>query len=284
MTIRDPRPYIQAYVGQPYCYGMRAWLVNAVNVAAKRKQYPGSAKNIPSEGPINGTKIGLDCIGAICAACSVEKSGDVMGDRPTGMSYYAARNGKPGNVFMDAVSAEGARLAWGAKPISSIPEPTADRPGIVVFMAARNGKSGHIGMYIGNGEVCEATPPRVQITNLKNRRTSGGSTRQWESWAYIPAKWLQYADLKWGISDVPAPETPAIEPQDAPDGLHVGDRVRIKQTGIPYYPGQINIPGRLKGVVFTVNGVDDKHGGRARLKEITTWCLRSNLEKAEDRQ
>jgi hypothetical protein len=67
--------------------------------------------------------------------------------------------------------------------------------------------------------------------------------------------------------------------------LKIGDHVRIRRTGVPYYPGQKDVPEWLAGRVFTVNGIDaeGKHGGVpcARLQEITSWCAMANLERVE---
>jgi len=290
MAIRDPRPFMRAYLGQPYAYGFRCWAVNKSNVDAKRGQYKSFANSIPCEGPINGTKIGMDCIGAICGACSVEKPGDVMGYTKTGMSYYPAKNGKKGNAFMDAVSAEGARLSWGAKPITgkNVPEPTAEKPGVAVFIKAQTGKPGHIGMYMGNGIVHEATPPRVQETKLYARRTTKDRTSQWTHWAYVPASWLSWPCEYWGQPSTSAPEKPVQAPAAPPvstltlSDLKPGELVRIKTYGVPYYPGGTVIPDAawLRGKGMTVNGLGEKGGVPcARLAEITSWCAINNLEK-----
>ena len=76
-----------------------------------------------------------------------------------------------------------------------------------------------------------------------------------------------------------APPTPG-------EDIKIGDRVRFRQTGIPYLPylpGAITIPSRLEGQVFTVNGTDIKNGAPcARLAEIVSWCVMANLEKVRD--
>ena len=287
MAIRDPRPYVRAYEGHPYCYGTRGWRMTAVNIAAKKKQYPGMAKYIPCEGGENSKNIGTDCIGLICAACSApDTKGGPMGSSDTGMLYYSAKNGKGGNSFMDSFSAEGARASWGAKPISSIPEPTKDKPGIAVFMASRNGNPGHIGLYLGNGEVIESTPPRVQITKLKSRRTTNGSTRQWESWAYIPEKWLTWADSYFGATNSPAPEKPVQDPPEAQsDALKKDDKVRVIKPGVPYYPGfKYDIPDWLpkRKEPLSVTQVGTKGGVPAVLLggDIQTWIAVEYVKKA----
>ena len=84
------------------------------------------------------------------------------------------------------------------------------------------------------------------------------------------------------------PETgnPCRLPPD-PCPLKLGDKVRIKTHGVPYYPGGAKIPDEawLRGKVMTVNGLD-KRGNPAvpcvRLREITTWCACDNLEKANE--
>ena len=311
MGVRDPRPYAKAYVDQPYCYGTRGWRMTASNIAAKKKQYPSMAKYIPCEGGANSKNIGLDCIGLVCAACSVpDTQGGPMGYSDTGMGYYQAKNGKSGNAFMDAVSAEGARLTWGAKPISSIPEPTKAKPGIAVFIASKSGQPGHIGIYLGNGNVIESTPPRVQITKLKARRSTGGSTKQWDSWAYIPEKWLTWADSYFGVSDTTAPEKPATgQPEDvrtmslADLRLMPGDKVWIKPEATHYWPDGPVIPTAkwLRGppdkpmlIAIDTISTDGKtvnyKGGAPTVRLgytdtgalVWTWCSTENLVKVEE--
>jgi len=290
MAIRDPRPYMRAYIGQPYAYGFRGWAVNKSNVETKRKQYKGNDGIIPCEGPIDGSRIGLDCIGAVCAACSVEKPGGIMGWTKTGMGYYQAKNGKKGNAFMDAVSAEGARLAWGAKPIAgkNVPEPTEEKPGVVVFIKPEPKKPGHIGMYMGDGVVCEATPPRVQETKLYARKTSNGSTKQWTHWAYIPDSWLEWACGYWGQ---PGTNVKPAVPTLADLRVKPGDRARIKDGTANYWPGGPKMPTAAwfwKNPVFTVEkiSVDGKNpevkGGEPCVllgNGNNTWCAAENLER-----
>jgi hypothetical protein len=69
--------------------------------------------------------------------------------------------------------------------------------------------------------------------------------------------------------------------------LKIGDRVRIKKYGIPYYPGGIKIPDQawLRGKIMTINGLGDKGSPAvpcARLAEITSWCATENLQKVEE--
>jgi hypothetical protein len=190
--------------------------------------------------------------------------------------------GKPGGCgFMD-ISANGAWRAWGGtNPISAIPEPTAERP-VAVFMKNAKGVVSHIGLYVGtvNGKrmAVESTPPKLKMAEL--------GSRPWCGWAYVPRKWLTWADSYFGDKDTPAPPCPLI-PDSCP--LKMGDRVRIKTYGVPYYPGGAEIPDEawLRGMVMTVNGLDldgNRHGGApcARLQEITSWCACENLEKVEE--
>jgi len=263
--------------------------MTAANIAAKKKQYPSMVRHIPSEGGANSKNIGTDCIGILCAACSVpDTKGGPMGSSDAGMMYYASKNGKAGNAFMDSVSAEGARLSWGAKQISTIPEPTKEKPAIAVFIPSKSGSPGHIGLYLGGGDVIESTPPRVQITKLKARRTTSGSTAQWTHWAFIPEKWLMWAGSYFGeVSSTPAPENIVQRPLEAQsDALRIGGRVTIKKYGVPYFPGGAIIPNAswLMGKVMTVNGLSDQ--GKppvpcARLAEISSWCAVENLVKVE---
>jgi len=85
----------------------------------------------------------------------------------------------------------------------------------------------------------------------------------WEHWGRIP--WVDYG------------EKPVR-------GIRIGDRVRIKSYGVPYYPGGVKIPDQswLRGMVMTVNGLREMGGVPcARLVEITSWCACDNLVKVE---
>jgi len=258
MGIRDPRPYAKALLGQPYCYGTRGWRMTAANIAAKKKQYEKKdPKYIPYEGGVNPKNIGTDCIGLVCYACSIpDTKGGPMGPSDMGMAYYQAKNGKEGNAFMDALSAGGARSAWGAKPISSIPipEPTKTHPGVAVFI-----KDSHIGLYLGNGEVIESTPARVQITKLNARRTNTGGSAKWDAWAYVPEKWLTWAESYFGETAIPVGDyVPRL-----------GDLVRIKSDAWHYYPGSVLIDisfktGDLHKVTQITSGGKDVYIGGAK--------------------
>ena len=299
---RDPRPFALSYERCTYFYGSRGWRVTAANVAAKRSQYKNkvSAKYIPVHYEI-GT-VGLDCIGLVCIAYSVPVAdGRPMGASDQGMMYYLAKNGVSGNAFMDAINAEAARKSWGCKPIASIPEPTPEMPGILVFTDPSDG-IGHIGILLGTnyknpvtGKVykgkcaVEATSSgtgRVQVFPLNARGGSG--SRQWKYWAPAPKDWREWAGKYWGVISPPAPEKTAQEPaKAASEDIRDGDRVRIKQFGVEYFPGGkiIQDVPWLRDTVFTVNGLG-KQGKPAvpcaRLLEIISWCAMSNLEKVED--
>ena len=290
MGIRDPRPYAKALLGHPYCYGTRGWRMTAANIAAKKKQYSGQVdpKLIPCEGGANPKNIGTDCIGLVCYACAIpDTKGGPMGNSDTGMQYYLKKNGKDGNAFMDNFNAGGARRAWGAKPIGSIPEPTKANPGIAVFI-----KEKHIGLYLGNGEVIESTPGRVQVTKLKARRTNIGDTSQWDAWAYVHESWLAWAEGYFGIA-----EPPGTQPNEWPA---IGGLVRFQDGRTTYYPGGPALPAWVKTgdphvITQIKSGGKDVIKGAARCvllgkrvnlatgKEsdgVNTWAAIDFLEKA----
>ena len=79
-------------------------------------------------------------------------------------------------------------------------------------------------------------------------------------------------------------ENPVRKQEKPTEGIQIGDRVRIKSYGVPYYPGGVKIPDAawLRGKVMTVNGLREMGGvPSARLAEITSWCAFENLEKME---
>jgi hypothetical protein len=140
---------------------------------------------------------------------------------------------------------------------------------------------GHVGLYIGVGKVIEMTPPGLMTTTL-NKREKGG---KWAYWAYVPEKWLCWAENVQAYLGVPAPGKPA---QDPTGGLLKGDRVRVKPDAKEYYPG-LKIPEWVPGKVYTVSQVLIKGepficGGKVcvLLADLVTWCAVENLEKAED--
>ena len=68
-------------------------------------------------------------------------------------------------------------------------------------------------------------------------------------------------------------------------GLKQGDRVRIIQVGVPYYPSQVAIPKWLEGQTLTVDSSKPMLRGGVmcvRLQPINSWCDKSNLRKVED--
>ncbi|MCL1963460.1 MAG: C40 family peptidase [Firmicutes bacterium] len=150
-------------------------------------------------------------------------------------------------------NAEGLRQKSNPQPIATLPE----NPGVCLFIRSRNGKPGHVGVYIGNGRV-------VESYNFRQCADRPISAQKWEQWGRIP--WVDYGQ-----------EKPVR-------GIQIGDRVRIKEYGVPYYPGGVKIPDAawLRGMVMTVNGLSEMDGVPcARLAEITSWCACANLEKVE---
>lgn len=56
---------------------------------------------------------------------------------------------------------------------------------------------GHCGIYIGNGNVIEATPKwdnKVQISKLGNLDYTGDKVRTWEKWGKLP--WVEYSNTQ----------------------------------------------------------------------------------------
>ena len=181
----------------PYCYGTFGQKWTAALRDAKRKQYPAEYARIKSLGnyavPSPYPAV-FDCIGFIRALCLVHEK------NPLGAIKYHSY-GKPGGCgFMD-ISANGAWRAWGGtNPISAIPEPTAERP-VAVFMKNAKGVVSHIGLYVGTigGKkmVVESTPPKLKMAEL--------GSRPWCGWAYVPRKWITWADSYFGDKEPTAP-------------------------------------------------------------------------------
>ena len=105
---------------------------------------------------------------------------------------------------------------------------------------------------------------------------------------YIRPHWSAFVGAVAGHMARPAQKKPVKDtPATLGNALREGDHVRIKEYGVPYFPGGTIIPDAswLRGKVMTVNGLDKKGNPPvpcARLAEIVSWCAVSNLEKAED--
>jgi len=281
------KQFYQQYGGKAlYGYGMFGQRWDSPERAWAQSHYPGI---YPWKNPTRVAEIVKanppwlsDCIGWLRLLCMYLPG--LM--EPGKISYAAAVKGAPWNNLynntaypeirtdMFDISANRARDTWGKQPIGSIPEPTPARA-IAVFM------EGHIGLYAGDGKVIEMTPPHLRMTTLQAREKGG----KWTHWAYVPEKWLSWAENVTACLGKPAPQKPDPE-LAAACSFAIGDKVRIKVYGVPYYPGGAKIPDApwLRGKVMTVNGLD-KRGYPpvpcARLREISTWCACENLEKIE---
>ena len=206
-----------------------------------------------------------DCIGWIRLLC-MHLPGLM---EPGRIKYAAAVPGAPWkNLYnnkaypdirtdMFDISANWARDTWGKQSIGTIPEPTPSKA-VAVFM------EGHIGLYVGGGKVIEMTPPCLMMTALKAREKGG----KWTHWAYVPAKWLRWAENVTACLGKPAQEKPAtalterngrtytVQPGDSWWGIaaqELGSGARMaalaryngKTTGDGIHPGEkLNIPGK----------------------------------------
>jgi len=280
------KQFYQQYGGKAlYGYGMFGQRWDSPERAWAQSYYPGIYPwNIPAR--VAEIKAAnppwlSDCIGWLRLLCMYLPG--LM--EPGKISYAAAVKGAPWkNLYnnracpdirtdMFDISANWARDTWGKQLIGSIPEPTPAKA-VAVFM------EGHIGLYAGRGKVIEMTPPHLRMTTLQAREKGG----KWTHWAYVPEKWLSWAENVTAFLGKSAPQKPDPEVAAACP-FAIGDKARIKSYSVPYYPGGAKIPDApwLRGKVMTVNGLD-KRGGTlcARLREITTWCACENLEKAEE--
>ena len=92
---------------------------------------------------------------------------------------------------------------------------------------------------------------------------------------YIRPHWAQFL----GAADQHFDDEPLTAPEAASPAIKKGDRVRVKETSVPYFPGEKNIPDWLKQYAMTVDGLEHRGGVPcARLAEITSWCAIDNLE------
>jgi hypothetical protein len=151
-------------------------------------------------------------------------------------------------------NAEGLRQKSGPQPLKTLPE----TPGALVFIPAQTGRVGHVGMYVGGGRVAES----YNFKRVENRPLSA---QTWTHWGFCP--WIDYENAK--------------STQKINEKFTVGDRVRVRQTGLPYYPGGATVPEWLAGRAFTVQQTGAKKGGApcVLLKEITSYCAEANLTK-----
>ena len=273
------------YAGKyPYCYGTFGQKWTEALRAEKRKQYPAEYARIQSLGKYavpSPYKAVFDCIGFLRALCLYHATKNPLGN----IRYFDY--GKPGGCkFMD-ISANGAWRAWGGtNPISTIPEPTPDKP-VAVFMKNSKGVVSHVGLYVGriNGvpTTLDSTPPQLRMAALAGR--------SWCGWAYVPQKWLTWADNYFNGNNAPAQEKPVT---GRVGGLREGDCVRIKAGTTHYWPCGPKMPSEAEkwfwDKTFTVrqitlkSGADNIKGGVAcvLLGGVNTWCDPANLEKAED--
>ena len=136
-----------------------------------------------------------DCIYWIRILCLYDRQVNPLPWPSNGYSIPQTPGGPRKNYYTAAgmdISAHGAYANFGAKPISTIPEPTPTKA-VCVFWKLNNGKCPHIGLYIGNGKVLEQTPIKLQMTNLKDR--------DWGYWGYLPDKWRDFIEKTVGLGD-----------------------------------------------------------------------------------
>ena len=236
--------------GMPYWYAMCGWPATREWLDKKIAQYP------PNKYPKLWTPTRI--AKARTEAGKFPRAFDCVGlikgylwVQPNGAIKYSAAQD---------VSADGMLAKCKEKgPIKTLPE----IPGLLVFCP------GHVGVYIGGGRVIEA----YGFKNVENRPLSA---QKWTTWGSCP--YIQYPDT-------PAPDKPPQGPTEDTGGFKMGDRVRVKQTGIPYYPGINKIPAWVGDNVYTVGSAQPiGRGGKqcVLLSEIKTWCDIGNLEKVKE--
>jgi hypothetical protein len=240
--------YSKAQLGMPYWYGTYGNRPTLEKLLEKAKQYP-SQLTPDRVAYAKSNHVGkfprtYDCIGLV--------KGYLWSDSPTAVPKY--------NGTQDT-SAGGMRSKCkSSSKMADMP----DVPGVLVFRG-----TAHVGVYIGSGKVIEAKGFNYGVVETALKSGS------WDGWGKCP--WIEYGAAAQPVA------APASAPKEvsASTTLKAGDRVRIKNAGIPYYPGAIKIPVWVGKETHTVDSNPMERNGKkcVRLKEIKTWCDVENLEK-----
>ena len=239
--------YAKAQLGKPYWYACFGNKPTPELLDYKIKQYP--AMWTPAT---RVTRAKTQHIGKFDRVhdCIGLVKGYLWSETPTAAPKY--------NAAQD-VSANGMRgLCKAGSKIGTLPE----TPGALVFL------DGHVGVYIGGGQVVEARGSDYGVVQTALK------ARPWTHWGLCP--WVEYGNQESGDRNQGSAEKPA--------DLKPGDIVRFSKIGVPYGIGMVNIPVRLAGDVFRVDGKSRYKDGQyqVRLLEINTWCAVENLEKVVD--
>jgi hypothetical protein len=176
----------------PYAYGCAGQKPTVALAKEKGKQYPtfwpapygkGTRKRLTYAEQFKAPWC-CDCIGWIRILYLYDAKLNPLPLPKSNTNGYIFNSKNYYSIAGMDISANGLRKSYGGKSICSIPEPTADR---AVFVS----KEGHVGLYIGNGDVIEQTPPKLQKTKLANHG--------WTSWGYIPDKWRDFMEKTVGF-------------------------------------------------------------------------------------
>lgn len=150
--------YVKAQLGKPYWWGTFGQTANAGLLAAKRQQYPSyyTAGDFPAQ---FGQKV-HDCVGLI--------KGYLWCDTPDSEPIYKAAQD---------VAVSGLYLTCKEHGnMGTMPE----LPGVCVFFSDMS----HVGVYVGNGEVVEATGHAKGVVKTKL------AGRGWALWG--KPRWISY--------------------------------------------------------------------------------------------
>lgn len=150
--------YALAQLGRPYWWGTFGQTANAGLLAAKRQQYPGyyTAGDFPTQ---YGQKV-HDCVGLI--------KGYLWCDTPDSEPIYkAAQDVAVSGLYMSC-------------PENGSIDTMPDIPGVCVFMQDIS----HVGVYIGGGDVIEATGHARGVVKTKL------AGRGWGLWG--KPRWISY--------------------------------------------------------------------------------------------
>lgn len=150
--------YALAQLGKPYWWGTFGQTANAGLLAAKRQQYPGyyTANDFASQ---FGQKV-HDCVGLI-----------------KGYRWCDTPDSEPAYKSVQDVAVSGLYMSC---PESGSIDTMPDIPGVCVFMRDMS----HVGVYVGGGEVVEATGHARGVVKTKL------AGRGWGLWG--KPRWISY--------------------------------------------------------------------------------------------
>ncbi len=164
--------WAKSKIGCPYWYGTFGQKATADLLNQKSKQYPSyyTTSRVNSCKGQYGKEV-FDCVGLI--------KGYIWYDESKKKTVYNSSQDLSADAMLSKAKEKGA--------IKTIPE----TPGILVHM------SGHVGIYIGNGEVIEATVGNSEYV-VKKSKLAGRGWTHWSKCPFIEYKSAQTSGFKKG--------------------------------------------------------------------------------------